>query len=392
MGVNDPHGLGRNTRLSAVAESVPFTYQRPVSASAMRVLKATFTRTEESKVRADARQTRSELATIRGKVASTFAVETYAMGSGVAGTPPDAHELWRNHFGVYTNVPGTSDTYAPTDSQNARGTISMVRENNELLSQAIRGGAVDVLKLVISGGDEPKVTFEGNAADVVGTGTSTLDGAVLAGDDEITVQSAEQNNFRIGSVIRIGTSTNGVGSPPGYLVVDKDGSVLTIDPPILTGQGQADGADVLPYIPTETVSGSPIAGILGDLTLDGTSVPITGANLEHRNNDKFFTDEAFRQYATDYVPGFAIGMVEFTLRARRDQIILLNQIESGIETVHPTVVTCGDTAGSRVTITMPRLQIYKTELDVPQEEEAIIKVIGRMLGNTGGDHISVRFD
>jgi hypothetical protein len=402
VGASLPHVLGRNQRFYARREATPFTFLRPgitgdatspastptKTANALRVLSSKMSRKQETKVRADARQTRSELETILGKVECSWGVSCYAGPSGSAGLPPDTHELLVNHFGTFATSASTSCTYTPTDSQSARGTLSLMREMNEIASQAIRGGICDVLKISLTGGDEPKFDFEGAGADLVGTGYSTLAAEAAVGASSITVVDAD--NYRVGSVIGVGTSLNAAGTPPGHIVTTKAGAVLGISP-VIVGT-QAIGSVVAPYVPTEVVTASPIAGILGSLTLDGTTYEVTQANIEHRNNDKLFKDFAFQPTLTDYVPGYATGSVELMVRARRDQIILLNRIESAIQTIHPVILTCGDTAGRRMVTTMNRIEFNAPEFEVPQAEEGMIKLVGRMLGNTGADHISVVFN
>jgi hypothetical protein len=86
-------------------------------------------------------------------------------GSGVAGTPPDAHLLWRALFGKYTNTPGTSDVYECDDvtkfidqwhyvkGSPLTGTVSQ----EAALSCAVSQGVIEF------GGDFATVEFSGES-------------------------------------------------------------------------------------------------------------------------------------------------------------------------------------------------------------------------------------
>jgi hypothetical protein len=161
------------------------------------------------------------------------------------------------------------------------------------------------MTLSIAGGEEPKLSFEGGSSgtfiptttsSTTGASTATVDGS--GSGTTVDVQSGEGKNFKVGSVIKVGSDDNGGA---GYEVTGISGDQLTVGTSITS---YTDLDAVVPFAPDETVAGQPIAGILGSLTVDGSSFPITSFEVTVTNNMKAIEDEAYQAGTTDYVPGF----------------------------------------------------------------------------------------
>lgn len=414
MGLLAPHAVGRSQRFYVTRETTALTYKKPVAGSAVKVLQSTFDRSQDRKDRADARLTRSQVERITGNTTTTATIEMYVVPSGTAGTPPDCHDLLLAHFGTYANSAGASDTYSPTDSQTAMGSVSLTREFNAgtvgtgIISQGIPGFTPNKWKCVLKGGDEPKFTFEGEGYDLLSTTYTTLGVTAASGATSISVVEGaaaqvivdNANATRAQSVIQIGTQDN---TSAGYDVTAVNGTVWSISPS-LAGTVNS-GSDVTPFVPAETVSGSPIAGILGTLSFDATNrptlspVPIVECTIERDNGNQYFHDEAFQSHMTDVVPGFSKTKVSFTIRARRDHVRWISEHEGAIATQYPVVLTCGlpasNTAGNghRMVITMNRVEFQKTSLDTPAGDAvAMIKLEGEAIAtSSGADEIQVAF-
>jgi hypothetical protein len=405
MGLSQVHALGRNTRMFARREtalassSTSANVVHPRAADAFKVLKASIKGTQARKDRMDARQTRSTIERILGMKTVEWSIEKYAMGSGTAGTPPNDHPLWQGAFGTYANTPSTSDVYTPADTQAALGSTMLAMEHNQASLIKAVGSWVESWKFTAKGGDEPRVVFAGGACDWIFTGPSTTSGSLSGGESSVTVQTNDADNFEVGSMIQVGTSNNSGGNPPGHLVTAKAGAVLTITP-IIVG-AQSSGVDVLPYVPVDTgTTGSPIAGILGSVTLTGTAasagdniIPITECEVELVNNIKPFTDQAFTATVPDYIPGFRTVKGSITLRARKDQMIRLGHYRNDSFTQRVLTITCGSTAGQRIIIAMNNVEIEVPDFDVPESEEALIKLSFVALGTgAGANEITVTFN
>lgn len=398
MGFQNPHVFGRQQRFYAQRETTYGTYVAPTSGSALKVLKSTMVKDIERRPRMDARQTASLLEQITGIITVDWSLECYVLPSGVAGTPPDAHDLLFATLGGYTNTPSTSDLYFPVDGQtfdasSGTASLSLTREFNSSVSQRCVGAPIESVKIELKGGDEPKFTFAGWARDMFSTGTSTLSVGASGGDGTVTVQPADARNFNVGSIVQVGTSNN---SGAGHLIsaVNTSSGLLTISGSTITGT-QAIGAAVIPYVPTETTAGSPISYTLGTLSLDGsTSVPtanIVSAEINYANKWKPFKDQAFNPTVPDAVKAYREVSGTLTLKARSDVILNLGRYEQVVATQRPVVLTAGTTAGSRMVVTMNQVEFGKVELDVPDVEEGLIKLPFKALGSSGADEIQVLF-
>lgn len=414
-----PYVVGRGQRFYAVAETTQNTYVQPSAGDACKVLKTSFSRKQERKNRNDSRLTRSRIEHITGQTTTNVSIEMYVLPSGTAGTPPDCHPLLVSHFGTYANVSSTSDTYTPSDAQTAISTVSLTREFNAgtattgIMAQLVSGFSSNMLKIDLKGGDEPHFVFEGEAYDMVSSAYDLNFASIAAGATTLTTRNRAATRIITdnGNVTRIqpkyAFGTN-VGAGSGYTITDVTGSTWTFTPSA-TGTIAAD-TGLIPYVPTETTAGSPIAGILGSLSLDvsnrgdattggantGTSnvtnMPIVECSIERSNGIKYFHDVVFQDHMLDFVPGDVETKVTLTFRARRDHCIWIAEHESAIATQYPIVLTCGSSAGRRMVITLPRVEFEDVEMDVPEGDEvALVKMSGQAMGSSGADEISLAF-
>lgn len=390
MGVSQSHALGREQRFYARRETTYATYVQPGATHAARVKKADIKYDQERRNRADARQTRSLMERITGIKNVEWMAELYVLPSGTAGTPPDIHDLLRCAMGGYANSPGTSDTYSLADGQSALASCTIAHEMSETVNRQATGAFVESMKVSVKGGDEPVFAFAGGASDYVHTGPATLGAAityVATPITSVTLTAGTAPNIDTNSVIQIDGNDNGGA---GFLVTAGGGTTtLTISPGISVSV--SNGAEVLPFVPTETVAGSPIASILGSLTLAGVSLPITEFELEIKNNIKALKDQAFTAATPDYIVGFREVTGSIKLRARKDQIIHLGKYKNAISTTQAIVVTCGSTAGARMVITVPYAEIDKAALDVPEQDEAMITLPFVAMGSSGADELTIAF-
>lgn len=381
MGVATPHAVGRNQKFFAKAETTFATFAKPAATNALKVLKSEMSFKQERKDRMDARSSRSVLERITGKQEVTWSVEKYILPSGSAGTAPDDGDIWKNLLGVETVNASTSVVYTPSASQSALGSLSLVRHFNDVVMEALAGAVCESASVKLSGGDEPKVTFEGFAAKHIHTGYSTTSGALSGGESSISIQSADVYNFENGSVIQVGTSTN-------HEVTSGGGtSTLTLGTTI--SGAQSSGVAVAPYVPSETTAGSPIAGVLGSLTVDGTALLISSAEVNIKNNHKQVNDEAFYAYTTDYVPGFREVTGSLTVRARRDFVLYLGKRKAF--TTRDLQLICGTTSGAKFKIDIDYAEFEFSALEAPEAEEVTFTLPFKALGSSGEDEITVTF-
>jgi uncharacterized membrane protein YdcZ (DUF606 family) len=144
---------------------------------------------------------------------------------------------------------------------------------------------------------------------------------------------------------------------------------LTIESAISATAGDA----VLPHTPAPTTTGTVIAGISGSLTLDGVSVPVTAFEFSSKQNVKAVDDEAFAALPTDAINGYLEASGKLSLRLRRDQVRWL-----GHNAWRPMAlsIVMGDstTPGHYATLSVPRAEIARVPVAVPEADEVTIDV------------------
>ena len=398
MGVSQLHALGRNRKFYVNeettyidSENVATAFVKPAGTDAAVILNASFTPAQERKVRDDARASRSALEQITGKKSATWSVESYVLPNGSAGTAPDLGPLFKGAMGTETVSGGTRVTYSLNTNQDL-GSFSLTQFFNETFMETLTGCYVNSMTISVAGGEEPKVTFEGESSGLyIPTTTSPSAAQLAAGESTATVDGSgtgtsfdvhagEGENFKPGSVISVGSDTD--------LVVESvSNDTITVDSSITF----TDDDEVKPFAPTETVAGSPIAGILGSLTLAGNSLPITSFEVTVANNNKGIADEAFVAGTSDYVPGFRDVTGSLSIRCRRDLAIEIGKrLDFGTQAI---VVTCGDTAGKKLIVEIDDAEFEVAAVDTPQSDEVVVPMNFRALATSAGeDEIVIKFE
>lgn len=379
MGVTQQHALGRNRKFFAKTESAFGTFIKPTATDAAKMLSSKIELAIAREARMDSRQTRSILERYTGLKTVKWSCEGYVIPSGTAGTPPNIHALLKAAMGGYTNTPSTSDVYSLADSQSALGSLSIVHHYPDVVMEAASGCWVEQVKFSGAGANPPKVAFEGEGIEHHLTGTSTCSGATSGS----TVTPADGvAGFSVGSVLQIGASTN---TGAGHKVTAVGSTTLTVEG---TPAG-SDGDAIIPFTPTETTAGSPVAGISGSVTIGGSSLPITAFEVVLKNGIKPVNDEAFASAATDYIVGWRSVTGSLTVRARKDQIIRMGTRKS-FSSAPLVVLTLGAVAGKRCKLEISA-EFDISALEVPESDEATVTLPFTALGLLGADEFTVTF-
>ena len=380
------YGRDRKVFVSAEAPGSEGTFVKPVSADAARVLKLTMTPETERKNVEEHRSTRSMLERFTGKSKGTWSLESRVVPSGTAGTPPDLHLLFKAILGSYTNTPATSDVYALSDS-NAIPTVSLTQHFASLYQEAAWGCWVDSFSLSLKGNEEPKLKWDGGMMGYAKTGVTTLNGAMVA-TDQLIATAATSRALRVNSVVKIGADTN---SGAGYQVT-ADGSrpTFTISDGSPPTSVSADTLSVVaPFVPTETVAGTPQMGLAGSVTVAGSAMPITGLDLSIKTGSKGNDDEALHAWPTDVIMGDLEWTGSVSFRARADQLIRLLNFDAFATYAITAVV--GNTAGNILTIAMPYVETDNVVFDAAESEEVIISLPFTARGSSGADNGTFTF-
>jgi len=403
-----PHGLGRNLRFFATEDVTPGTPVAASTADAVKVLTSDFDWQQERVTRDDSRQTRSILERITRRKTVSWSAEGYLIPSGTNDTPPDARMLIAAAMGgktalgggnadasvVETINGGTSVVYSLVANQVLQ-TLSLYREVNAIQMEMLKGAWVEGMTISAPGGDEPKISFEGGAFDAVGTGNALLATTLAGGESAFDVDEADGDAFEVGSVVTVGSSgphivTGITPATPKYAIAIGD---------TITGAQTAGTAEVLPYIPTETTLGNPIAGIAGVATFTPTSelgnalaavdlsAPLTSFELSLVNNIKPLDDEAFQDAVGCLIPMFRMVTGTIGLRGRKDLVIQLARRKQF--QLHNLVVDIGSGTGTRFRVTLPTIELDSSKLEIPQSDEATFSLPFTALGASGEDEFTL---
>jgi hypothetical protein len=376
MGLNQVHALGRNVKFFVVPEVTYAVGVKPVSGDAAKILSHQFNFEWDRLDRMDHRATRSVVERIQGRKKVSWNLESYLIPSGAAGTSPDLGPLFKGAFGVETVNSGTSVVHTLSASQSALGSFCFYAHMNDVYMESLVGVYVEGMTISGSGGEPPKVKFDGGAADLKHTGSSTLDGSISS-SSSATVESAEAENFQAASLVKVGSNSN-------LFVVSRNGAVLTLDSSI----SASDGDTVTPYVPSETTAGRPVAGVVGGLTIDSVSVPIISYEINLKNNFKAVDDEAFISSVTDVIPGFREVTGKVTVRLRKDQVLHLGKRKDGTWTQRAISFVIGSTAGSICTVSIPYAEMSMAAVSAG-ENEATVDLPFKALGSSGEDELSL---
>jgi len=393
MGVNQIHALGRTQRFYSALEATFGTFVKPVTGDALKVLSSSFEFGQERRNRMDARQTRSLLERITARKTCSWSMECYCLPSGTGSTRPDTDQLLAAAIGKST-VSGPTVVYSLTNNQagfDIAGTVypslTLVRESNKTVMEALVGAMPESLSIKFAGADEPRFSFSGFAKDHVHTGST----GVVSSSSTVTATlgSGQGKDYQAGSVVFFEVAATGAvranNSGAGFKVLSVAGDVLTFSEDV-----QAAGAVAtdlcLPFVPTETTLGSPINGISGSIsiTAPATSLIITGGEINVKNSFKPFGDEAFQAAITDYIPGYREVSGSLTVRGRRDQMIELGVRKNF--TARDIQIILGTGSGTRFQIDMDAVEMGFSPLEIPEAEEATFTLPFVAMGTSSGEN------
>lgn len=374
------YAYGRE-QIAHVTEETTFgTLVQPTAADAMKVLSCSLSGTQERVDRMDASTSRSITSRVTRRKSADWSIEKYLLPSGTAGVAPDDMLLWEALFGTETIVTDTSVAYSlakePAKSLSIFNSVGHFRE-------MVMGAVPSKWGLKFGGGDEPKVTFSGNAKDHLLCGSDTLASAASA-TSTITVNDASR--FAIGMLVKVGDDDN-TGSGFEITAIDYDTDQLTLDASVTD---ESLGAAVVPLPVSATTTGDIIPVIVGSFTVGGSTVLITSGSFDvdqkvAMRNDEFATASAsgFRH------PEFRDVTCSFDLYFRKGAASWLNDAKRfGTLAVEAVL---GNTAGSIVTVSAPTVEFDIPSVDVPDNDECTLTLNGKCLGSSGEDELTVTF-
>jgi len=385
MGVTYEHILGERQQFFVNAEGTAFTFAKPAAGDAMAVLTSSMNPGgPKRKDRRDAYQaSRDTIERITGKTERSWSVDSYYVPSGTKNVAPDCGAFLEAMFG--TETVGSNDvTYSQSSSQTLK-TLTLVRFWQSWFMEAMWGAIPEMMSLKATGGDEPKIHFEGRAKGYAATGFSTLNGAVVA-SSTVIVQTADAQAFNENSVIQCGDQDN---SGAGYQVTDASSTPsLTVETTLSEDNGEA----VIPFVPTWTDAGVPITSIssTSSITWDSLSLVdvLTGFELTVKANNRYYDNLAFSQHMPDAAPGFFDITGKLDLLLRKDTLIKILDRRAFATKAVAVVMGGAAQSGTRLEIDLGQCELDFSEVSVPEEGEASISLPFKALGSSGNDAIT----
>jgi len=373
MGTAQDHALGRNRAFFCKAETTYGTFVKPAATDAAKVLSCSFDFTQERKNRMDSRSVRSVSERITGRKEVSWSLESYLIPSGSGSTDPDLAPLFKAAMGA-----SSSQVFSLTSGQGL-DSLSLVQQMNNVLMEAVAGAWVETMTISMSGGDDPRVSFDGGGSSHIHTSTTTADGS---GSSTTALVVDDADAIEVGSVLQVGSVGDNIQ------VTAKNGTAITLASP----SSWSDGDAVIPFTPTETTAGSPSPGITGSITLAGnTGIEIIGFDVSLKNNIKGIVDEAFASTATDFVPGFRDVSGTLQVRCAKDQALEIGK-RKGFSARDLQIVS-GSGTGNVVTIDMDQIEFGFAALNVPESEEVIIDLPFTALAQdaSSNDELTITF-
>lgn len=374
-------GVGRKQAVLVVPESAIGTLSGALTTGKrVAILGASIDETVERSEVNNKRETPNITTRLTGKTSGKWNVDMHLLCGASAGSSPDLAQFLKSAGFTETLNGGVDAQYAL--NQSAMTTFGLLLDNDNS-SQLAHGCVTESIKIKFDGNNPAKISFSGKSASVKRTGTSTLSGVEIVGQTVLSVTEAEC--FNVGAYVQVGTDNN---SGDGFKITNVDTSLNTIT--INTGlliEG-ASGAVVGPVIPVITMNGTPISGILGAVTLGGTTLEVTEGEIEI----ELMINDTLDKFGSESYD--AVTLVDrrvkanLTLFGNRDG--LLQWMRSKAFSSASLVITIGTTSPNKVLVTMPYFEMDLSAVEIPEVDQNMIKISGVALKSSGNDELTLK--
>lgn len=279
-------------------------------------------------------------------------------------TPPDDGFLWAAGLGLET-IGGGSVTYSYQKARPSFWSSIVGGEPNAVAMEKIVGALVEETIITLAQGEEPMVESSGIAARHFLAGQAAIAAGGAAANATQPVAAGDA------LFLEPGTSVEVVGVQTDLLVVSRSisGDTVTFDQAITTTGGEV----IRPYTPWSDASanqgGDPISSYEGTYTLNGIARGLVGATINIKNNwqeKRVLGSQTF----TDANPGKQEVTGTLTFDASESDMRLLHQARQVPEAtpgaINPIAVafTLGNATTGQVLLTMPKVVLLQTKIDV----------------------------
>ncbi len=312
--------------------------------------------------------------------AGTWSFPIIIRPSGSLGVEPNGSVLYESLLGTRTVNAGASVVYSPAIEKPSfslwvKKSHSVMHASGCTVGKAtLRTGAKGGLTLELSGG----------FMQMGWAGEDTLAADAAQGATDITVGDARK--YTVGAMVQLEGDDNG-GSGYQVTAVNTTTNVVTLASGLAVGGSAGDA--VSGWLPTGSQTSNPLENRKSSAEIAGSSLPIKSMEVTITDDVQYLEDEiSTDDYPTEYVESTRQVGGSLEVYFRQDDLVYFQAGRSGTE--QAVALVCGDTAGSRVRVEMPRAR-----LAVPDIQEADPTVALQMplkaLGTDGEDSISFTF-
>ena len=316
-------------------------------------------------------QIESELISYTGKTSTTLTGLTRGYNSTTAATHADDTAITLKSL-VYFQ-----DTTSPS--------VSIWVKTDHFL-QALAGATVNECKIGVNNEGAVNLDLKGQGMVMTWAGSDPVKTESASGQKVISVTDARK--YSVGMYVWNMTKEDD-NSSSGYAITAVDTSANTIT--VGTNLGVTwEVADIVQgFLPTGTVTGSPVESRYTEVEIDGASAKFRNSDYTISVPKQYVTDEVGTEYPEDYLEQTREITSTLDLYFRRDEAHRFHDGYQGEEV--PIELVFGNTVGSKMA-----LYLKRCKLEVPSvsfSNPAVALSIGlKALGTDGEDSCEIRFE
>lgn len=383
MSLNNAIALSRETIAFVKQESVWGELAFPAAADAVAPLAVPSARQAESFTpSSEITGSRSLISRFRDKTpAGDWSLSLYPRPAGSAGAKPAEAALLLAALGAETVNAGTSVVYAP-----AIGLPSFslcFREGHT--THFVSGCVVESLAMTIEAKGALRLEAKGKFKSALHAGSEETVAGSTASVLKLAVGGAKL--FDAGARVQVGDDDN---ADQGWLIseVDAQADAITLAAPL--AQAPAGGVLVKGYLPAPSLSGAPVEGSSGRLTIDGAEMLITSGTVTVANEIKMVEEEVSSEaFPSGFTPGARTVSGELKCFFRRKYASLFAQAKS--QTPAVMALSAGEGAGQQLTLSLPKAVVDTPEVGGEEIQRELTVALTGLGAGAGENEISLTY-
>ena len=307
-----------------------------------------------------------------------------------AGTKPRVGPLFEALLGKETVNAGTDVKYTPHTLGEPFPTLSMAFRVGPIVYW-VTGAVINQCRIRIEPRQILSAEFSGQMQKLIWAGPSKLTTAIDGSVTPVTdIPVDDPRNFTVDALVKVGTNDNG-GQGFKVTQVDLTNNKIVVSPGVNTAEAQ--GAPVVPFLPTETDAGDLVAwrlGMLSETPSGGSAVnlPIIEGEVTVTNNAKILWDKADQDYPSAFSRSTRVVEANFSMYLGDSDVQYLRDVIDNRE--YDIKIPGGNTAGKIFEIHFPKALPRHPEHDFGIEELTLQRAFD-IVASTVDDEIEITF-